>query len=339
MGHVVECHVALLLQSADRKERFEQPVMFNLKNTLSIALAAKVLIYAGLGLADEKFAPEPRRCLPLIQALGENPDLRWIRSGLRVRAMREKIKPEEIDLTQAVGQLPKMLRESLAESDAEGYLVDKTDKLRQLRNWADREIKERVLNLTRAPEGLRQFDLWVHDKNGSEGGFAIRQLLKPDVGYFGVGHGNAGGEVHVIYPFTVKGEPIIEVQIDVDKMIETYSKLPGVRSSRFIFYKTCSGGLRSEEGEPDAVRLAKASGVPVIAPMGVLVNSGNVIEGKKRQWETSVETEETEKRLPKNKAFRIFMPDGTSKSLSFKKLKELIIRDEFHSRVIYTEDD
>lgn len=310
-----------------------------LKNTLSNVLAILILIYTGVASAEPKLRPGFSRCLSIIQALGEKPDLRWIRTGFRVRAIREKIRPEEIDLTQAMGQLPKMLRESLTEADAEGFLAKKTDKLEQLRKWADRKIKDRILNLTRAPQGLRQFDLWMHDKNGNEGGFAIRQLLKPDVGYFGVGHGNAGGQVHLIYPFTVWRKPIIEVQIDVDKMIEIYSKLPGVRSSRFIFYKTCSGGLASQDGEPDAVRLARASGVPVIAPMGVLFNSGNIIEGKKRHWETSVETEETEKLLPKNKAFRIFMPDGTSKELSFEKMKELIIRDEFLSRVTYTENN
>ena len=309
------------------------------KNTLFKYLAVMLLIYVNTGFSVPKIPLPKRYCQSVIEALGEPPNLGWIRAGLRLGAASKKIKPEDMDITQAVTQLPTELREKLKKTDDEGYLEDKMNTLRSLRNWADREIKERVLNLRGAPQNFRQFDLWIHDKNGSEGGFAIRQSLKPDVGYFGVGHGNAGGEVHVLYPFTVKSEPVVEVQIDVDKVIEIYSKLPGVRSSRFIFYKTCSGGLPRENSEADAVRLAKATGVPVVAPMGVLVNSGNIVEGKKRQWETSVEEEETEKRLPKNKAFRVFYPDGTSKAISFKKMKELIIRDEFHSKVVYTETD
>lgn len=309
------------------------------ENTVSKVLTVTLLI-AGIGFAEEGGAhPYGRLCKPIIEFLGSDSDIPWVRAGLRVNLARGKIKAQELDKTQAVEQLPKELREKLHDVDEEGNLKEGVNTLRQLRNWAEREIKKRVFNLRRAPEGLRQFDLWVHDKNGSEGGFAIRQLLKPDVGYFGVGHGNAGGDIHVIYPFTVDEKPIVEVQIQVDKVIELYSKLPGVRKSRFIFYKTCSGGLSTNEGEADAVRLARATGVPVIAPMGVLVNRGDIIDGKKRHWTTSVEDEKSEKTLPPGKAFRIVMPDGSSKAISFKRLKELIIRDEFLSRVTYEKQD
>lgn len=305
------------------------------ENTVSKVLTVMLLV-VGIGFAEEG-SPQPfrRLCQPIIEFLGSETDITWVRAGLRVNMARGRIKAQELDQTQAVAQLPKEIREKLHDVDEEGNLKDGVNTLRQLRNWAEREIKKRVFNLRRAPEGLRQFDLWVHDKNGSEGGFAIRQLLKPDVGYFGVGHGNAGGDIHVIYPFTVDEKPIVEVQIQVDKVIELYSKLPGVRNSRFIFYKTCSGGLSTKEGEADAVRLARATGVPVIAPMGVLVNRGDKIEGKKRHWATSVEDENSEKTLPQGKAFRIFMPDGSSKAVSFSRLKKLIIKDEFLSRVTY----
>ena len=289
---------------------------------------------APLALGND-LSPSSRRCLSVFEFLQREKDLSWVTSYFKATAVRKKLRPSDIDDTSMVRMLPPELKEKLTTPNQDGFVKLDRKTLIALKNFSEKVIRQRLLNLQRAPDGLRQWDLWVHDKNGKEGSFAIRQLLKPDVGFFGVGHGRAGGNHHVVYPITIQDEALIRVEMDVDKIIELYSKLPGVKSSKVIFYKTCSGGLTDEHGEADAVRLARATGVPVIAPMGILFNRGELIGQSQRQWLTGVKDEHTRVLVPEEKAFRIFNPDGKSKPITFQQLKDLIIRQDQHSRVIY----
>lgn len=277
-------------------------------------------------------------CQAVLEFLNSQPNLNWIKADYSLIAARGEIRPADFDNTMALRELPSYLRDQINHTNKNGLWQHKVTTLTGLRNWAERKIKKRITNLARAPEGLRQLDLWMHDKNGKEAGFAIRQFLKPDVGYFGVGHGMAGGDVHAIYPFTIQGKPVVVVEIQVEPIITLFSKLPAVKKSRFIFYKTCSGGLPGEKSEANAIQLARESGVPVIAPMGVLVNNCTGFDDAPPQWRTWVEEEETEKLLHRDESFRVFLPDGTSKRLTFDKMKSLLFKKEFHSNISYSDE-
>jgi hypothetical protein len=276
-------------------------------------------------------------CRQVLDRISPDKDLSWVKAQFSALPENRFFKAQDLDETPSFRRLPEDLKKKLTTPDKNGMItVDKA--LRKgLEDWTAKMVRERISNLEKAPQGLRQLDLWVHDKNGPDGSFAIRQLIKPEIGFFGVGHGKEGGDLHAIYPLTVNHKPILKVEMDVDKIIETYAKLPGVKNSKYIFYKTCSGGLSGLTSESDAARLARGTGVPVIAPMGILYNEGKVItEGKgQREWETHVSTEPGQPALPKNKAYKIFTPDGKQQSLTFKKMVDLIIRADLKSRVSY----
>ena len=276
-------------------------------------------------------------CRDVLKKVSAEVDLSWVRAQFSATQENRYFKVADLDETPSFRRLPEDLKKKLTTPDENGMVTVDRDLRKGLEEWAGKMVRDRIAHLVKAPEGLRQLDLWVHDKNGPDGSFAIRQLIKPDIGFFGVGHGRAGGDEHAIYPLTVNHKPILKVEMDVDKIIEVYAKLPGVKSSKYIFYKTCSGGLSGFIAESDAARLARATGVPVIAPMGVLYNEGKIVtEGKgQREWETYVSTEPGQPALPKNKAYKIFTPDGKQQSLAFKKMVDLIIRDDLKSRVSY----
>ncbi|NBT59266.1 hypothetical protein EBT16_10835 [bacterium] len=180
----------------------------------------------------------PVECGPVLEWLSKDNGLEWVKASVRPEILLRKWRPENFDSTQVFQTLPSKLKAKLQAVDQNGFL--KIDRLSReaLEAHCEKVIRQRLLNLKRAPEDLRQLDLWMHDMNGKEAGFAIRQALRPEVGFFGVGHGEPGGDRHELYPITLNGVPLVRVRMDVEKIIDLYSKLPGVRSSKVLFYKT-----------------------------------------------------------------------------------------------------
>lgn len=308
-----------------------------LKVAVSMFLTGAILLSGNSFGAPSRRKLSKGRCQDALEKVAPEKDLSWVKAQFSLKPENRYFKAQDLDETPSFRILPSEIKKKLTTADKDGMVTVDKELRKEIEEWASKMVRDRLSNLEKAPEGFRQLDLWVHDKNGPDGSFAIRQLIKPDIGFFGVGHGAPGGDHHAIYPLTVNHNPILKVEMDVDKIIDVYAKLPGVRSSKYIFYKTCSGGVSGMISEADAVRLARATGVPVIAPMGVLYNEGRIItKGKgQREWESHVSKELGEPALPKNKAYKIFTPDGKQKSLTFKKMIDLIIRDDLKSRVSY----
>ncbi|MFM8312700.1 MAG: hypothetical protein ACKOA8_00270 [Deltaproteobacteria bacterium] len=280
------------------------------------------------GSANSK---NPKECETLFKKLN------WVRARYVGDKEEKKSSPEPIKQNKAFRMIPEDLRESLISiSDNTGQGSPSTEVQMRLEAWAYRLIEKRIDNLKKATPNFRQLDFWMYDKNGPEAGFAIRRYLKPEVGFFGVGHGKAGGDFHSLYPVIAGNHSLLQIQLSVNSIIDAYAALPGVKKSSYIFYKTCSGGLGSEDSTADAERLAKATGVPVIAPMGILSNSTKVDSSKHVIWSSGVLISKKPRiYTDKDSAYRIFTPDGKSEPITFQKMKELLFRPEAHPFIQY----
>jgi len=116
----------------------------------------------------------------------------------------------------------------------------------------------------------------------------------------------------------------------------SFRTLSNVRRSRAIFLSSCNAGLPRQDTNgrvlviSAAERLARESGVDVIAPLGNL--SSNVYKGR---IVFSVRNEDTNRVLGANEAFVRFSPDGTQRVLSFGEMIEALVPAHEHGNVNY----
>lgn len=230
------------------------------------------------------------------------------------------------------GALPPELRALLESKD-----TPDAEKLAKLEAWARERAGKFLARWLQTNDGrfLSVMMAFSGESDFRKEEAALLRTVGPDVAVFAPGHGSPGGEEFSAQVFLTSGTPIVrenhfQFKISGDDLIKAYAASKGVKQSKVILFSSCNAGLpkeateQSAEVSPAAQRLAKESGVPVIAPMANLAI--NLVEGKLRVF---VIDPDTNRRLPADKAFQKFFPDGRPpEPITFEQAKKELIRPE-----------
>jgi len=188
------------------------------------------------------------------------------------------------------------------------------------------------------------FSLLRHNFEGKAFGTQERDLIAlwsgPDTLFFSPGHGSPGAHHSVAASDTVvldkrdRAEYAgIRLALFMPRIWERVAASPAAKKAKVAFYATCHAGVEGvKEGEIEiaaASDFSRRSGLPVVAPMGALIQLVTTKEPSVLVY-TSVSVPQPDgssKILHEDKAFRLFHPDGSSQEISFKEAMRLSARE------------